>query len=362
MNVPIFLGAGASIPYGKPTTKIFKDALLQQMTQRDVLQAALSSPLHEDIEVVFTALEDMIALLQSDGGKFYTTYNKQLKVDANVIYNSYSFLTKKIYEFYAWDHDRDGELRNTLDPLVGMLEGLNQSINIFTTNYDRSVERYCEIADPQIDLVDGFLPFGGKYVWHGWSDQLGDTFSDDAQQAGIRSIRLYKLHGSLTWRHHFATGHIVKNESEEESKDKNYGNILIYPSKSAKISDNEPYKSTFNMFSSAMEHSDACIVVGFSFRDAYITGRFVELLEAGKLLIVVDPEGTNTIEKSMPEYMELVVVDTLGDPLGPILHNHDGSGRGRIVVIQESLDQATSQKIADRALEYIHLWSTEAGP
>lgn len=360
MSVSLFLGAGASVPYDKPTTKSFRDALLPRAERRNILHAALSSPLHEDIEDVFTAVVDLVELAQSDGGKFYVEHNKQLKGEVGAIYGAYNFLLNEVHEAYAWNHDYDESLHFTLGPLVAMLEVLGKTVNIFTTNYDRGVELYCGTADPQIELVDGFVHFGGRYVWGGWAEPAGGAFNDEDQQEGARRVRLHKLHGSLTWRSNHATGEIVKNETEELSRDRNYGNLLIYPSKSPKIDGSEPYNSTFEAFSNTLGLFDACIVVGFSFRDEYITDKFKEFLDAGRLIIVVDPEGLDTIEKSMPEYMELVVVDMPGSPAEHLLPNTGGGGRGRIVVMQESLGPDTSQRIASRALEHIQQWDAEA--
>lgn len=361
VNVSLFLGAGASAPYGKPTTKDFKDALLQRAGRGDVWAAILSSSLHEDIEVVFTVLEDLIALAQNDGGRFYAKHNIQLKEEINIIYNAHKTLINEVYKVYAWDHEHDDTLQSTLGPLIAMLEGLNKTVNVFTTNYDRSVEMYCETTAPRIILVDGFTPSGGKYVWTGWPNPEESAFGVENQHESISTIRLYKLHGSLAWKNNLKKTQIIKNETEELSKDKNYGDLLIYPSKSPKISNNEPYNSTFEAFSSTLGLSDACIVVGFSFRDADVTAKFVELLKAGKLLIVVDPNALSTIEKSMPEYMDSVVVGPSGGPDDVFLSNNDTSGRGRIVAIQESLNPETSQKIADNALEYIYQWNKGVG-
>ena len=356
----MFLGAGASTPYDKPTTKSFKGALLERAERGDVLHAALSSPLHEDIEDVFTAVVDLVELTQSDGGRFYVEHNKQLKGEVGAIYSTYDFLVNEVHEAYAWNHDYDESLHSTLGPLIAMLEALGKTVNIFTTNYDRGVELYCGTADPQIELVDGFVPFGGRYVWGGWVEPSGGAFNDEDLQAGARRVRLHKLHGSLTWRHNHATGEIVKNETEELSRDRNYGNLLIYPSKSPKIDGSEPYNSTFEAFSSTLGLSDACIVVGFSFRDEHITDKFKEFLDAGRLLIVVDPNGLDTIGKSMSEYMELAVPDMLGSPAEHLLPNTRGNGLGRIVVMQERLGPDTSQRITNKALEYIQQWDAEA--
>lgn len=362
MNVSLFLGAGASVPYDKPTTKTFKDALLRQAGRGDIWHAILSSPLHEDVEAVFSVMKDLAELLQNDGGIFYIEHNDQLKNEADTISTAYQFLINKVYETYAWDHTHNDALHHTLGPLIVMLERLSKTVNIFTTNYDRSVEQYCDIADPAIYLADGFVPSGGKYVWNGWSDPPGNVFNNRDQQAGTRGVRLYKLHGSLTWRRNLAMGEIIKNDTEEISRDKNYDNLLIYPSRSSKFIDDEPYNSTFEAFSSTLRLSGACIVVGFSFRDVYITTMFKEFIDAGKLLIVVDPDGLSTIEKNMPECMDIAMVDMPGGVDDLLLPNSDGSRRGRIVIMQERLNPETSQKIANRALEYVQEWSAGAGP
>ena len=353
VNVSLFLGAGASVPYGKPTTEAFKDTLRQEAKHQDVWRAVLSSNLHKDIEGAFTAIEDLLELAERGGGVFYSDYNPRFKDEISMLKAKRKHLINTIYETYAWNYKYDDVLKNTLDPLIGLRKKPSTTVNIFTTNYDQSVERYCEIRGHEINLVDGFALKSKKYVWQGEFEPAKDFSSNTDQHADVFTVCLYKLHGSLMWRKNLVTKKIVKSEGEELPRDRNYTNLLIYPTKSPKISGDEPYKSTFEAFSAALKLSDVCVVVGFSFRDKDITDEFVKLLNAGRMLIVVDPRGSSIINENIPECAGLVVNDTTDVPIDPLSFNNDGTPRGKIVIIPDELGPDTAQKIADNIREHI---------
>jgi hypothetical protein len=70
LRIGLFLGAGASVPFGKPTTKKLRDELIKEYTGRAnsqppelwyriLLHSILSFPKFEDIEHVLQALKEI---------------------------------------------------------------------------------------------------------------------------------------------------------------------------------------------------------------------------------------------------------------------------------------------------------------
>ena len=116
----------------------------------------------------------------------------------------------------------------------------------------------------------------------------------------MRRLRLLKLHGSLGWKLHESHGPVRVNY-EKKSSDPNQRDLLIYPSLSPKSEEKtEPYATIFNHFREQLMSSDACIVVGSSFRDEQIRDEFVQFVEQDKKLVVVSPTGVADIVERVP--------------------------------------------------------------
>jgi hypothetical protein len=87
----------------------------------------------------------------------------------------------------------------------------------------------------------------------------------------------------------------------------------VYPTLSPKDgTEIEPYKTIREEFKRFMETADACIIIGFSFRDSHLNMIFSDFLKRGKRIIAVSPSAdeniyTNLLERkdiSEPEVLE----------------------------------------------------------
>jgi hypothetical protein len=83
------------------------------------------------------------------------------------------------------------------------------------------------------------------------------------------------LHGSLNWKRHKTYGPEATSV-ERSVDDPNYlEDLLIYPTLSPKEgAEIEPYMTIRKQFEVLMDTMDACIVIGFSFRDEHINDIF----------------------------------------------------------------------------------------
>lgn len=332
MSIALFLGAGASVPYGMPTTealwrKIEGDG--RNFPRKDLLD----NDEFPDIEHVLHVLDDLIAFAQSRAGRLYTRHAKKTSKDysshmeklaarARGIsyeratgdifaeklsattekpgpsmstfddYAAASKSAKKIVENtitreYKWDASRTPIAKKILRPLFELARSREGRVTVFTTNYDVVVERYCENSGGQTECIDGFRFDRSRrmLVWN-------DKFSVDDDGRRRTSVLLYKLHGSMNWLagNADAPGTIVQKPDGSES-DGRASDMYIRPSLYVKdeATQKEPYATILSKFAKALPSFDACIVIGYSFRDPHITSKLVEFATSGGLLIAVSP-------------------------------------------------------------------------
>lgn len=131
-------------------------------------------------------------------------------------------------------------------------------VEIFTVNYDVLIEYGMEIE--RIPVFDGFV---GSYrpFFH------PDSLRRKESAPGAAWTRLWKMHGSVTWRRIEQDGRlrIIRSEPNPEGE-------MIYPSfQKYDESRQQPYVAFTDRLSRFLEQDDALLViVGFSFGDEHI--------------------------------------------------------------------------------------------
>jgi hypothetical protein len=163
---------------------------------------------------------------------------------------------------------------------------------------------YCSKPERKCRCIYGFRydEYSERRLWD--KDKGYDISS---VQEGVTNVYLYKLHGSLNWKKH-ATGEIEAISGETPFSDPNYvEDMLIYPTLSPKDGQElEPYNIIREKFKDFMDEADACIVIGFSFRDEHINNIFTDFLKRGRrTLIVVSPSAEKYIDENLLEKYEL---------------------------------------------------------
>lgn len=138
----------------------------------------------------------------------------------------------------------------------------SQTLDLFTLNYDPVIEMFCQSKG--IPRSCGFLSLGQESVWR-------NDFTIP-QPKSSPGIRLYKIHGSVSWKGFedrvvetllFGPG-TVRDLSGHPAKD-----MLIYPV-TGKIFYGEPYFTLINHFRQALLNARCCLIIGFSYRDEMI--------------------------------------------------------------------------------------------
>lgn len=140
-------------------------------------------------------------------------------------------------------------------------------VEIFTVNYDVLVEHALEAE--RIPVFDGFV---GSYQPFFQSDSLRRKES----APGENWIRLWKMHGSVTWRRIRQDGRfrVIRGSPDEAGE-------MIYPSfQKYDESRQQPYVAFADRLTRFLEQDDALLIVaGFSFGDEHINNLIFGALE-----------------------------------------------------------------------------------
>lgn len=307
MEIALFLGAGASVPYGKPTTAQLRDKLISKYGNTEgesYLQTILACPLFEDVEHILQNMKDLTLFQNQLGGKFLNWMGERSRLiigtrnQGNRQYNDFvnnlndikSTLEDDVFENYSWDKDEsDNPASQILSQIFDLLKKQSKNIVVFTTNYDRAIEEFCSGNDNNYFCVDGFKLHqdSGRFLWNNGDYSYANTINDKTK------VFLYKIHGSLNWKKHKNYG-IERTTYERKPDDPNYEeDFLIYPTLSPKEEANgrKPYNEILKNFDDSMKDIDVCIIIGFSFRDDHVNEKFEEFVDRGGILIVISPNS-----------------------------------------------------------------------
>jgi hypothetical protein len=132
-------------------------------------------------------------------------------------------------------------------------------ITIYTTNYDPTIESYCEYNE--VMMENGFFQAGAKEKWN------PAKYSSFQPIEGKLNLMLYKLHGSLSWK-------------REDDEIINYGialrngpgeTALIYPTETKEYPYEEPFKTAYRHLEDDLTACKTLIAIGYSFRDKGIS-------------------------------------------------------------------------------------------
>ena len=282
MDIGLFLGAGASVHYGYPTTKKLKERLLELNNEsgHSFKHALLESNHLYDIEYILDLLMKFERFVSEPHiYKFFhnldTNYLHHTGINTlrQEVRDMKLFIEQSIFDNYRWNDDYYDKVKNMFGILYNKIN--NKNLYVFTTNYDRAIEKFCE--KNEIECCDGFV----STEWN------KSVYKNNFEPKTNNYLKLYKLHGSLNWRR---DGKDIKCIDTDQKGDDNDNNFWIYPTLSPKDEEkNYPYKDYVDEFKKFTSKNNICIVIGLSFRD--FQTEFLQLLKNGGHLIIVSKNG-----------------------------------------------------------------------
>ncbi|MCX5817194.1 MAG: SIR2 family protein [Proteobacteria bacterium] len=330
--VILFLGAGASVPLGKPVMEKFVTRLIEDTEAGDFanLLSILVSARGHDLESIMGDLETFLSLDYVSSFVFQS--KPTFQADWSDAARLRSLIRHSIIrEYRTIDVKRTIEVYQPLfDTIFSHVDSAVYCLPVFTTNYDLAIESFCnEQAYPRhYDLIDGMEEWGRETIWTPSefetlrirAPMVGETESDDLAKALTvlsktidqtfsvgsepqrRKLVLFKLHGSVNWMRVTSTGKIMQSLPMYDVVDSDeYQNTIIYPAGN-KVATSEPYLTAYDYFSRCCEHAKLVIAIGYSFRDY---DALVSLLKARRVndeltLLLLSPDAYKVLE-SIPD-------------------------------------------------------------
>ena len=312
MSVGLFLGAGASVPYNYKTTLEMKEHILEYASEifnpdeYILIEKLVNFHTCTDIEYVLDLvikLEEFYQHIEKYKDseiikEFFKEFPIQLRRNDNhvrftefyefgiIVKNMRKKLEDEIWKEYRWKGECIDSVLTIFDEMYEKWKELD--LHIFTTNYDRIIEKYCEKRD--IVCERGF-----KMGKHG-SNLFINNFNSTAE----KYLKFYKLHGSLDWDKKEG-GKIICYDNDQKRSDGN--NVLINPVLSPKTEEkSHPFNKIIEQFREFMKDpkNEICIVIGFSFRD--FEDIFSEFIERDGKLIIISKDGIKQLNNNLKHY------------------------------------------------------------
>ena len=325
-NVPkkrvlLFLGAGASAPFGFPTTRQFLAGLkdtLGNTTLGILLSNLLEVPQIQDVEQLLELLKAVEVFKKHPIRDFVKKFHMSIHLPniSNNLSDQMKLMEQledkiksDIFRQYEFSPSSVKDIDAAYGSLIKLISQVttDNELSIFTTNYDRVIEEFCEGNDYLYE--DGFKlnPQNNEFEWN-------STGFDKSSKKDF-CIKLYKLHGSLNWRRRYDL-QVVKVSPEERTRGtKRYReNLLIYPAEKLtneveRILDpeKEPFGEIHIRFRKMFKKSDIAIFIGFNFRDEYVN-EIIGTEREGKTIIIISPHAYRIRYPCLIERVNLLLV------------------------------------------------------
>lgn len=343
----IFLGSGASVPFGLPTMKQFVFEFEKHLQQRqphdssddtkdmiflyeDIKNTLTQIHGYADLESVFSVIEILsrnvlyaelefpssylISKLNTGRSKGRITSDDKQAVALGLL-NIYKEFVRERLDFDEYPEERIDEVfadfYNTIsedhhDASIKtiQIEGKNYILPdylVYTTNYDLIQEIYWQGITEINNLIES--DDRGREIL-----DLKRLDEDYSHRLNGRQLKYVKLHGSLNL-YRLGDGTIAKLDRPR----KKYGRslvqeeLMIYPIQQKNLY-LYPWFDLFRQFKSDLDHTKNWIFIGYSFNDEFITNMILEILKKGnKKLIIVSPHASEIKEKKFSDHKESIV-------------------------------------------------------
>jgi hypothetical protein len=297
----LFLGAGASQPYGKMLMREFVQVFRTKFKATDKNPLSFAPPLLEAICGEKEDLEFLIEELEHLGSRQYLEKQshslsngkeeprwKEVRALAQSARNLLANLKREVYFHYRNIPDPSPTVESLLNSPIDLLRTAEHPSVVFTTNYDPAVEEFCSNRE-DLNLVDGFQ-YDPRRHEDVWTRDAFDHFTDDFATEPDKSLVLFKLHGSANWFRH--KGRIVKSRPIYDPSDPEYRNLMIYPA-TRKVAIEDPFFTAYDYLEQCLDKAQGCLVIGYSFRDydALMRLKSARLSNKHLRVVVLDPHA-----------------------------------------------------------------------
>lgn len=334
----VFVGAGASKPFGIPTMtemtedfeKELKKSSLPGITLFDEIKRRLKDYQYFDVESLITVLQnivniDKLSTVLNNPSVHYFLSNRTgdtaraIQSEKQITEphrNEAEELLKQVKQFIAdsckmkerpfeiytelFDYANLKYNRFSFKDLIKRDSYAIPNHKVFTTNYDLVLEGYC-VNKRFPEWECGRLKTGEL--------KIAEKDNQVLYSSNRNIFQIYKLHGSVNW---YVDEQGYMSWSSEAAKvgettlagQKIEKQLLIYPV-SEKYTFREPFYDMFHHLKKCLLRCKGCYVVGYSFRDDDILGLFHDAMELnGDLqLYLIDTKVQNIVEEKFKNFL-----------------------------------------------------------
>ena len=303
-EVMFLFGAGISIPINIPAMagiyRAYMDKKQSTISSRDKKTCEFFTQemgINQDLEEFLLAANNILQFKSSNlkyfvertisrnketarVKDFNRNLNLKLKDVRSVKNGILKFLSDTCFKF-----DRD----KTMKINSGFVETLSKKgYCIYSTNYDFAFE-YVAI-EKQIQISDNFVKKGQRQIWN-----------DKIEFNGENSLKLIKLHGSVTWyKDDKGTIERIHYPTNINPVGKKVENIVIVPTRFKDIYD-QHFFALYSHYLSSLAKAKIIIIAGHSLRDDYLRAAIIERQRQGNFqIVIIDPSYPNEIKKELP--------------------------------------------------------------
>jgi hypothetical protein len=294
-----FLGAGASVAADVPATFKLVECFLRELESREeskkleflkkLLLTLRKCELGQngvDVELLLETLNQLESLSECIPLKFFENgkciLGDNFEIEATE-------LRKELQNFIKKKGLVEKSKIQYLKDLLMFIEVNSLPLDIFSVNYDICIEQFCNVFKKE--YVDGFY-----LEWEPKSLERKDV-----------NIRLYKIHGSITW-YETERGRLVKLPVKTESAEielmtgEKATPLMLYPMR--KLEYSEPLISLLMILRDKLNSTDFAFIVGYSFRDNQLKRVFWNAARKNKelVLFLITPSAHEIYEKKLRKY------------------------------------------------------------
>lgn len=306
-----FFGAGTSCALGVPniatlTTEVEKNLAGTSLKHFKILKADLCSTYPDkqiNIEDILNQLRQIRSITGEKEDKKYLDINGKYATELD------DEICKKIYAILSTSEGKV-DLSNTKKFFAWLnMQNRDYSKEIFTSNYDLIIEKSLE--EIKTPYFDGFV---GSYEPFFWQESI-EKFVEKSDLTQ-NWIRLWKIHGSLSWfwKKNSGTGsHNIIRVGMISDINNIDNELVIYPSKEKyDSSKKQPFVAYFDRFKNVLLNGELLFIfTGYSFSDQHINEIvFNSLRQNNRLFVLVffyQDEEVDDLYKVSSSYLNLTV-------------------------------------------------------
>lgn len=312
LDLLLFLGSGASAPFGLPTMEQLVYTIEKEIEKKSsndtkrlyntVKDFSIAVYKYVDLELIFTILNDIAerrkfmelgitsTFLYRKLDPTFKKADKFLEQNQSIAHTLLKTIKAHVRKKLILTSKQEQEIRKThslffesLKEKFSWKEDANIHCSIYTTNYDRVIETY--FAD-------------NTYLSDLWEREMGTDILKVKNADVDRSYyKLIKLHGSLDW-FQLEDGRIVKLEVAKKMYlgKKIENEMMIFPIQQKDLY-LYPWYNLFRAFKLSLNQAKNWLVIGYNFNDEYIRNIFLQEFRDEHKFVIVSPNALDLKSK-----------------------------------------------------------------